>query len=476
MSSKTLHNCELCCNKVSNNFLVICPFCSVEICEECFQYSITMELKNPICIYCKNNFSLEFVLENNVTKWCKETFIPYFENLCLEKERSYLIDTMPKYKKMVRIRELNKEIKGIISDKSLEKKVIKEFKELSNFDEHNKSYLSQKAILAEIRNDANFIKLFNSKLNEKNDKKKKLNDELISIQGFSNEKKTLEKKTVYICNCPNEKCRGYITDNYNCEICKLEICKLCMVEKNENHSCKRDDIESAELIRNSSKPCPKCYVPIFKISGCNQMFCTNCHVVFDWVTLKIDKGNVHNAHYFDWMVNQTNTNVNLDEIACGDIVEIYRNLHFKLSKKINNNWQYYNTVQKIRHIFDVNRIINGEIIENIREKSIKNKFEEYRIQYLDNKISEKLWKSRIAKDTINNEKNKSLIEVFEMYVTVTSDLIRQLAFEKITIDELLKSYEKFYDYFDKSIDNILQIFGGNLTGRQCVVHHQANIK
>ena len=44
-------------------------------------------------------------------------------------------------------------------------------------------------------------------------------------------------------------------------------------------------------------------------------------------------------------------------------------------------------------------------------------------------------------EQINNEKNKSLIEVFEMYVTVTSDLIRQLAFEKITIDELLREME-----------------------------------
>ena len=46
-----------------------------------------------------------------------------------------------------------------------------------------------------------------------------------------------------------------------------------------------------------SKPCPNCYIPIFKLSGCNQMFCTNCHVVFDWISLKIDKGPVHNQHF-----------------------------------------------------------------------------------------------------------------------------------------------------------------------------------
>ena len=138
------------------------------------------------------------------------------------------------------------------------------------------------------------------------------------------------------------------------------------------------------------------------------------------------------------------------------------------------NMDYYYSVQNIRKILEINRIFHGEIIENIRE-SIKNKFEDYRIEYLDNKISEKLWKSRIARDTIDNERHRSLIEVFEMYVTVTSDFIRQLAFEKISINELLKNYSKFYKYFEKSIDEILQIFGGNLNGRQITVVNQAKI-
>ena len=138
------------------------------------------------------------------------------------------------------------------------------------------------------------------------------------------------------------------------------------------------------------------------------------------------------------------------------------------------NMDYYYSVQNIRKILEINRIFHGEIIENIRE-SIKNKFEDYRIEYLDNKISEKLWKSRIARDTIDNERHRSLIEVFEMYVTVTSDFIRQLAFEKISLNELLKNYSKFYKYFEKSIDEILQIFGGNLNGRQFTVVNQAKI-
>lgn len=469
-NNEEMFSCEICSEKMCDNFRVVCPFCCVEICEKCFQYSITMELKSPNCIYCKKNLSIEFVLSNNETKWCKEVFIPFFENLCLEKEKSYLIDTMPKYKKMVQIREIKKDIKALKSDKTIEKNITKKFKD--EFD------INSRKQLEEFKKSENFVNFLKLEIAKKDTKKNLLNNELDRLQDSSNKNMKGEKKTSYICNCPNQKCRGFITENFNCEICKLEICKLCMVEKKKNHNCNRDDIESAQLIKDSSKPCPKCYVPIFKISGCNQMFCTNCHVVFDWKTLAIDKGNVHNAHYFDWMLNQNNnSDVNLEEIACGDILEIYRNVYFSLSKNFNHlDMDYYYSVQKIRKVLETNRVVHGEIIPDIRIKlNTEEKFEDYRIQYLDNSISEKTWKSRIAKDTINNEKYKSLIEVFEMYVTVTSDFIRQLGFEKITVNSFNKNYNKFYKYFQESIDDILQIFGGNLNRRQYEVLEQANV-
>ena len=371
------------------------------------------------------------------------------------KRKNYLIDTMPKYKKMVEIRDLNKQIRNLPSNKKLETESMKEFN----------SKKDQKIKLSELKKDKNFINFLNDKLDEKNRQKEILNEQIYLLEGNKKTSDKKEKKTTYISNCPNSKCRGFITDKYNCEICHLEICKACMSEKEEGHICKRDDIESAQLIRESSKPCPKCYIPIFKISGCNQMFCTNCHVVFDWMTLKIDNGSVHNAHYFDWMTSQNNSeNINLDEVACGDILDIYRNLVHQFNYNYDDN-DYYK-FQKVKRIFETNRIFNGEIIENIRENLIKNKFEDYRIEYLDNKISEKNWKSKIAKDTISNEKYESLIEIFEMYVTITSDLIRQLAFKKITVSKLLESYTEFYKYFENTIDETLEIFGGNLTCRQ----------
>ena len=68
----------------------------------------------------------------------------------------------------------------------------------------------------------------------------------------------------------------------------------------------------AELIKKSTKNCPKCAVPIYKISGCDQMYCTECHIAFSWRTGEIDNGTIHNPHYFQYQREIANT---LNEIT-----------------------------------------------------------------------------------------------------------------------------------------------------------------
>jgi hypothetical protein len=50
-----------------------------------------------------------------------------------------------------------------------------------------------------------------------------------------------------------------------------------------------------------------------------------------------------------------------------------------------------------------------------------------------------------------------------------------VAFKKINISELIKNYKEFYSFFEKSIDETLQIFGGNLNNREYHIVSRAQI-
>ena len=116
------YECSICYENVVDNYRVICPFCNIEICETCFQYSTTLEIKTPSCILCKKELSLEFVLANNDHEWCKTKFIPFFENLMYEKEKMLLPDSIESYKKMIKIRELKANLKQYKSKQILTRK------------------------------------------------------------------------------------------------------------------------------------------------------------------------------------------------------------------------------------------------------------------------------------------------------------------------------------------------------------------
>lgn len=439
--SELLYICELCKDTIQDNDRIICPHCSIDICESCFQYSITMDLQNPICIYCKKNISIEFIISNNSTLWCKTVFLEYYSNLLLEQEKSKLSDTIPKYKIYLKIRYLKQERLGLLTNKGI-KNSIKKLELRNN----------------EILDKITFL------INERNDKKMCLTAEIDELDLlYTNKKKEKKEKILYIKKCPNQECNGFINSKYFCDLCSTKICEACMNIQEDEHICNRDDIETADLIKKSSKSCPKCFTSIFKISGCNQMFCTSCQCVFDWESLKIETGSVHNQHYFDWITTLQNssTQARVEIDACGNIDDIYHRLLLTQSFR-----KYY-----ITSIYVANRELENYIIPLLTNK-FKNNFEKYRILFLDNEITNEKWKKKLINDVIFNENNQSYIDVLNMFVTVTSDFIRKLCYgldgissdnyeSKIRsfVGEIQYDLSNFVLYVKKCLNTILCTFG-----------------
>ena len=102
-------------------------------------------------------------------------------------------------------------------------------------------------------------------------------------------------------SCSRPGCSGFLSTRWKCMVCELITCRQCGVSKNnpDSHECLPDDVASMELVRKDSKPCPKCSSMIYKISGCSQMYCVKCFTAFDWTTLRIERGRIHNPHYYE---------------------------------------------------------------------------------------------------------------------------------------------------------------------------------
>lgn len=108
-------------------------------------------------------------------------------------------------------------------------------------------------------------------------------------------------KRQFVQACGDPECRGFVSTRYVCHICAKVTCKDCLEIKTDGHTCDPGVVASVKQIKRSSVKCPgpKCGAYIQRVSGCNQMWCTECHTAFDYRTRKIVNGVIHNPHYFE---------------------------------------------------------------------------------------------------------------------------------------------------------------------------------
>jgi hypothetical protein len=127
-----------------------------------------------------------------------------------------------------------------------------------------------------------------------------------------------EEKVHYRRKCAQDECPGYIHSRTgHCGSCNRHTCVKCNVglpvgrddegkevfDTRSDHQCNPDDVATWTFIKSSSKACPGCGTMINKSVGCNQMWCTQCHTPFDYVTGRRVEGAIHNPEYYNWLFN-----------------------------------------------------------------------------------------------------------------------------------------------------------------------------
>ena len=217
--------------------------------------------------------------------------------------------------------------------------------------------------------------------------------------------------------------------------------------KDSEHVCNKDDLETAKLLAKDTKPCPKCATGIFKIEGCDQIWCTQCHTAFSWRTGRIET-RIHNPHYFEFLRRANNGDAprNQDEhnFVCGQELDYRTTTRLKeiLPKEITKETRYYLTgvIQSTIHMNEVQT-------PTYRVDDVENN-QELRVKYLQNIMDESRFKELVQQANKKHEKKREIGEILGLFHQTMTEIILRL------VDQLKNDTRPAIDVVENHIDEI----------------------
>lgn len=283
-----------------------------------------------------------------------------------------------------------------------------------------------------------------------------------------------ERKT-FVMKCQVNECKGFLSQAYKCGLCSKFTCSHCYMPKEENHECNPDNVASTKMIKEETRPCPKCSTRIYKIDGCDQMWCTDCRTAFSWKTGAIVNGNIHNPHYYEYLRNTQGSVPRADQPynPCGEVMDNYQLRVFrqKFTPYIKNikicHW-IENHVQSIhRYLGELNEVYESvqTDVNDIQGDQFVRQLKHNRILFLLDRID----KSKFEHDAFmyhqRSVQYRRFLELIQMLRQVVLDLFNNMYTKleeelqkkksinpQVLIDEIHETYKQLFgviDYFKK---------------------------
>jgi hypothetical protein len=272
------------------------------------------------------------------------------------------------------------------------------------------------------------------------------------------------RKPTVICPCPAANCRGFITRPRNqCGVCDHQVCGKCLSSSvTDTHECDPTDLQTAELILKSSKPCPKCAIRIHKIEGCDQMWCTQCNTPFSWQTgREIHGGVIHNPHYYQWMRTIRGARPEYDFNNCEGLPEGYhvnRHIEVVFRREHTFNSRIRELHRRCVHLQQVERRRNPEA----EDADLFRPNLDIRMRWLNNEITDKQFDSILHRRYKQKRVNERINQVYDLIVTLCSDVFHRLLREnnntKDIRDGYLTEFNEIYAYANSRFDILEKVY------------------
>jgi len=475
------------CNICTENFTkkirvpIVCGFCDFEACRKCCETFILTQPEtkcmNPTC---NKVWTRSFLNKNFSQTFVSNTLQEHSNRIRYEKELALMPATQPLVERIIEKNKLTEE----------RSKYDEEYKYFKAKDNNIRSVIQSLCTVNGLSSqNAEFLTYSERKANEAIierlwGEQRKFKKEVVRIVPILEElevrlqnvdKKAYTKKE-FIRRCGDSTCRGFLSKTWSCGICEKSTCKECHLVKDVDHECNQDDVATAKLISQDSKACPKCATFIFKIDGCDQMWCTQCHTAFSWRTGQIE-ARIHNPHYFEWMRINGTLQRNPNEIQCGRELDqhLINSINSLLRTPIRNkkvtldiNSHITNCCRSTIHLqeIDIPRFTVDNVLNN----------EKLRIEFMMQLIDEKKFISLLQRDNTKFEKKREIHDILTMFSQSMIDIIFRIHHEAIlptvtnaTLNPMLEEIARLIEFTNQNLDHVASDFNSvPFTLNQCM--------
>ena len=372
--------CTICTEKFNKNThkKIVCPHCEHEACHKCVETYLIENTIVPQCMNCRKEWNMEFLRG------------------CLS--RTFMDQKYKHHQKGAIIAEAEARLGQFQEDA-----------------QHRIETERLKGVLAEAK----------FRLDEAQRHYEQCRDAVIR-HTYRQVKQKQERREFFMA-CPSHGCRGKLSTAYKCGMCEHFFCPDCHKDKgldrDDDHQCQQDDLDTVRLLRDNTRPCPQCHMGIYKTQGCDQMWCVQCHTCFSWNSGKILHGVVHNPHFYEYqrrMGNGVAPRVPGD-IPCGGMPTItaMRHRDRRLTSDVHSRW----LLDLHRYIIEMTDTTMPSVHRKFNNREAMQR--EYGIKYLRGQITREKWIDALYKVARQEEKYRRYYQVLETLTANVAEFLRQ---------------------------------------------------
>lgn len=393
---------------------ITCPYCPHAACRQCTSQYLLTTLNDPHCIGCKREWNREFIDTRLTQTFRKGALRQHRRKVLIDRERGRL----PAMQMFVEARiEYN-----------------------AAADAWTKAR-HRRAQLKRVRNEIqatyatrDTLEQLTERLRPINKERSELKNTIIAAEAKMRAAQLIltgKEKEVrqFIMKCPFEGCRGFLSTAWKCGTCQKFFCAECHAEKtgqkDDNHVCNEDAKATAAMIRQETKPCPKCGIRISKIDGCDQMWCVSCQTTFSWNSGQILLNTVvHNPHYYEYLRRTNNGAIPREagDVPCGGLPNAYMFTRIVMEIPLLSPAEKNEILDIVRCLSDIQYVRLPQF--PLRQAAGVN--QDLDIKYLMKELTEEEWGTALERIESKFEQKKEIGLILQTLLHVGSEKLTQM--------------------------------------------------